>query len=405
MSSLRDSPLACGKQRTSLVEFRAGKMAVSGGMVHPDRRKGLVSIYQSEDSLMHFCWKDRATGVVEDDLIIFPDDIEFKHVSQCTTGRVYVLKFKSSSRKFFFWLQEPMADKDEENCWKVNDFLNNPPPPTSPRRSTRDLPSDLPGCGEQNLFQSILGRMNQQQLMELLSEQNLRSILGKMSRQQLIELLCEQNLEGILGRMNQQQLMELLSGMRMRDGSSGSTFVGSLLNRPTSVQSYYSELAAPVEAPSSLPSPVVASCPYTLSPQRTAGSETRDSTSNGHEPASVNFSEMRVDLAKVLEPEAMIPILANPDVQIRLTQFLPDSALLPKTEAELHQSIDSPHFQQVLTSFSAALQSGQLAPLMSQFGLGEDVVNAAAHGDMEAFIRAMQDTRKKKDENDDFMEH
>ena len=39
------------------------------------------------------------------DLIIFPDDIEFKHVTQCTTGRVFVLKFKTSSRKFFFWMQ------------------------------------------------------------------------------------------------------------------------------------------------------------------------------------------------------------------------------------------------------------------------------------------------------------
>lgn len=39
------------------------------------------------------------------DLIIFPDDCEFKYVTQCTTGRVYVLKFKSSNKKSFFWLQ------------------------------------------------------------------------------------------------------------------------------------------------------------------------------------------------------------------------------------------------------------------------------------------------------------
>ena len=39
------------------------------------------------------------------DLIIFPDDIEFKSVKQCTTGRVFVLKFKSSTRKLFFWMQ------------------------------------------------------------------------------------------------------------------------------------------------------------------------------------------------------------------------------------------------------------------------------------------------------------
>lgn len=76
-----------------------------GRMVCPDKRKGLLYVYQSDDSLMHFCWQDRTTGIVEDDLIIFPDDCEYIKVSQCTTGRVYLLKFKSSNRKFFFWLQ------------------------------------------------------------------------------------------------------------------------------------------------------------------------------------------------------------------------------------------------------------------------------------------------------------
>ena len=50
----------------NLVEFRAGKMTLKGTTVTPDKRKGLVYIYQSEDSLMHFCWKDRGTGNVED---------------------------------------------------------------------------------------------------------------------------------------------------------------------------------------------------------------------------------------------------------------------------------------------------------------------------------------------------
>ncbi|KAL3889213.1 hypothetical protein ACJMK2_001560 [Sinanodonta woodiana] len=134
-------------QNKNLVEFRAGKMYMKGKMVHPDKRKGQVYIYQSEDSLMHFCWKDRTNGNVEDDLIIFPDDVEFKHVTQCTTGRVFVLKFKSSTRKFFFWMQEPKTDKDDDHCKKVNDFLNNPPTPGS-SRGGHSLPSDLANLGE-----------------------------------------------------------------------------------------------------------------------------------------------------------------------------------------------------------------------------------------------------------------
>ncbi|KAL1123204.1 hypothetical protein AAG570_002291 [Ranatra chinensis] len=157
-------------QSKNLVEFKAGKMTMKGKMVHPDTRKGLVYIYQSEDSLMHFCWKDRTTGAVEDDLIIFPDDVEFKRVPQCTTGRVYLLKFKSSSRKFFFWVQEPKTDKDEDNCRKVNEVLNNPP---SQRSCGATPDGDL---------QNLLSNMSQQQLMQLFGGQigGLSNLLGSM---------------------------------------------------------------------------------------------------------------------------------------------------------------------------------------------------------------------------------
>lgn len=168
-----------GNSSKYLVEFRAGKMTLKGNVVTPDKRKGTVYVQQSDDSLIHFCWKDRTSGNVDDvsnccdavksnfsyralslrlkgcsecftmvkkqqtrsykicpsysqyvnicmhtteyarthwrcdgvsllllqDLIIFPDDCEFKKVSQCTTGRVYVLKFKAGSKRLFFWMQ------------------------------------------------------------------------------------------------------------------------------------------------------------------------------------------------------------------------------------------------------------------------------------------------------------
>jgi hypothetical protein len=37
--------------------------------------------------LMHLCWKDRSSHSPEDDLVIFPDEIEFKKVTQHATGR------------------------------------------------------------------------------------------------------------------------------------------------------------------------------------------------------------------------------------------------------------------------------------------------------------------------------
>ena len=50
----------------NLVEFKAGKMELKGTTVSPDKRKGLVYLHQSDDSLMHFCWKDRTSGTVVD---------------------------------------------------------------------------------------------------------------------------------------------------------------------------------------------------------------------------------------------------------------------------------------------------------------------------------------------------
>ena len=82
---------------------------------------------------MHLQWKDRTSGTIEDDLIILPDDVEFKAVSACTTGRVFVLKFKTNDKRMFFWMQEPKADKDDEFCKKVNENLNSPPTPGSNR--------------------------------------------------------------------------------------------------------------------------------------------------------------------------------------------------------------------------------------------------------------------------------
>jgi 26S proteasome regulatory subunit N13 len=130
-------------------------------------------------SLTHFCWKDRTSGTIEDDLIIFPDDCEFKRVDQCKDGRVFILKFKSSNRKLFFWLQEASTDKDDEYCRKVNELLNNPPQQSSGGGSGR-------GGSDGNDLQYMLNNMSQQQLMQLFGGVGqmggLSSLLGSLNR-------------------------------------------------------------------------------------------------------------------------------------------------------------------------------------------------------------------------------
>ncbi|MEQ2194631.1 hypothetical protein XENOCAPTIV_000681 [Xenoophorus captivus] len=155
-----------GSSSKYLVEFRAGKMTMKGSTVTPDKRKGQVYIQQTDDSLIHFCWKDRTTGNVDD---------------------------------------EPKNDKDDEYCRKVNEYLNNPP---------------IPGAL----------------------------------------------------------------------GSSGS---------------------------------------------------------GGHDLSALGGSTHSLDLASVLTPEVMAPILANPEVQQRLMPYLPSGESLPQSSEELHNTLSSPQFQQV----------------------------------------------------------
>ena len=90
-------------------------------MVTPDSRRGLLYLDQQDDGLLHLYWKDRKTSAVEDDLIIFPDEAEFVVVPN---KRVYVLKFKSSSQRLFYWIQEVDGAKDEETIKKFNKVMN-----------------------------------------------------------------------------------------------------------------------------------------------------------------------------------------------------------------------------------------------------------------------------------------
>ncbi|XP_063315667.1 proteasomal ubiquitin receptor ADRM1 isoform X1 [Pelobates fuscus] len=391
-------PGSRGSTSKYLVEFRAGKMSLKGSTVTPDKRKGLVYIQQTDDSLIHFCWKDRTSGNVDDDLIIFPDDCEFKRVTQCTTGRVFVLKFKAGSKRLFFWMQEPKTDKDEENCRKVNEYLNNPP-----------MPGALGGSGSGGHELSALG-----------GEGGLQSLLGNMSHNQLMQLIGPTGLGGLggLGALTGPGLASLLGsgGPTTSSSSSSSSRSQSAAVTPSSTtSSTRTATAAPVTpavVPAATPSPAVSSgngASAAASPtQPIQLSDLQNILATMNVPATGEGGQ-RVDLATVLTPEIMAPILANAEVQERLMPYLPSGESLPQTAEEIQNTLTSPQFQQALSMFSAALASGQLGPLMSQFGLPAEAVDAANKGDIEAFAKAMQssssqkerDSKEKKEEEED----
>ncbi|XP_066582911.1 proteasomal ubiquitin receptor ADRM1 isoform X1 [Prorops nasuta] len=315
----------------NLVEFKAGKMTMKGKMVFPDTRKGQVYVYQSDDSLMHFCWRDRTTGVVGDDLIIFPDDCEFVHVPQCKTGRVYLLRFKSTSRKFFFWLQDLKTDKDEENCRKVNEVLNNPP---------------TPGCQRSSEFKP------------------------------------DGDLQNLLNNMTQHNLMQLFGGLGQISG----------LARPTAAQTpaptAVTESSKPSGGSKSSSKPAVTSAPT--------------GTTSGNN--RIQISDIQNFLSGIPTPAGAEPVVQR-GVATELTNAIP--AAISATECleramsthlppgdNLCTTLSSPQFSQALSMFWSALQSGQAGPVIRQFGLGPDAVNAAASGNIEEFVTALETETK-----------
>uniref|UniRef100_A0A3Q3EXA1 ADRM1 26S proteasome ubiquitin receptor n=1 Tax=Labrus bergylta TaxID=56723 RepID=A0A3Q3EXA1_9LABR len=370
-----------GSSSKYLVEFRAGKMTLKGNVVTPDKRKGSVYIQQSDDSLIHFCWKDRTSGNVDDDLIIFPDDCEFKRVNQCTTGRVYVLKFKAGSKRLFFWMQEPKTDKDEEHCRKVNEFLNNPPIPGAPG-SGGGSGHELSALGGEGGLQNLLGNMSHNQLMQLIGPTGLGGLGG-------LGALAGPGLANLLGS----------GGPATSSSSSSKADVKSTLFSLNvfHFQSVLASAQTPV-VPASVGSPT--------SHQPIQLSDLQSILATMNVPASAAQGPA-VDLASVCTPEMMAPILTNAEVQKRLLPFLPSGESLPQSADEIKNTINSPQFQQAMSMFSSALASGQLGPLLTQFGLPADAVDAANKGDVEAFARAMQgskgDSKEKKKEDDEDM--
>jgi len=106
---------------TPIITFKAGRCDFSGRKVTPLPTPGYIYLY-SEDDMYHFCWRPRSALATEPDidLLMIPGDGAFEPVVKDrdtddlhspTTGRIFVLKFNSSSQKHFFWMQSKTQDK------------------------------------------------------------------------------------------------------------------------------------------------------------------------------------------------------------------------------------------------------------------------------------------------------
>ncbi|CAO3569089.1 unnamed protein product [Mortierella alpina] len=294
---------------THLLEFKAGRCFRTTGTdtVKPDPTKGLVYL-DEEDGLMHFYWKNRATGDVEDDLILFPGDAELISVPQCTTGRVVMLQFKSSSQKLFFWHQEASSDRDQIILQQVNSLIHSQ---------------------------------------------------GDEDEEEYLEDVAMDGVEGTASAVS---------------SAASASIAPSAAFAPATPVVPGSESQTSVTGSSSLTSQQMDQLRHLLGGIQVP------------QAATAQRSNLRLD--HVLTPGAVAPLLNNPQICAALFPHLPESS--ERTPEEIQAIVRTPQFSQALVSLSTALESGQLGPLLRQFGLGPN-----AGDGVEGFLSAIEEQAKK----------
>lgn len=117
-----------------LITFKAGKCEVDTSSdpwkVKAVQTPGYVYLYIG-DELCHFCWRPRSASVndPELDLLMIPGDGSFvpytgkednsdsENLRSPTDGRIFVLKFSSSSQRHLFWLQSKSQHPNGDANW------------------------------------------------------------------------------------------------------------------------------------------------------------------------------------------------------------------------------------------------------------------------------------------------
>lgn len=391
------SPTSSGSR--NLVEFKAGKMEMRDKMVYPVKRPGLVYLRQSpDDNLMHFCWKDRQTGVTEDDLILFPGDCEFQRVKECTTGRVYTLYMKSSNKRMFFWMQEAKAEKDEVYCKKILEMLDNPPRPGS------DMSQQLSEREMSSLFSS----MTQEQVAQLLNSSgvNIASLLNATGRSPSSN--SGASASSTASTTNSAQNSAAGNANAAAAAAAAASLVGGNNASPglNELQALIS--GALMEGNEEEASALMAAATMAQAEASAASESSQQSMSSSSQQQQQ--AQPLIDLSTSVNSDSLAYLLNNEEFLRRIEPHLPSvsasdqSTMSPMTsddrKKQFSDTVRSSQFRSSLSQFCVALQSGQLGPLMAQFGLNEACVAAASLGNLEAFVRALEAQMKSSGGND-----
>lgn len=316
------------------LEFKAGRLTQSGTRVTADPRKGVVQVSTSPEGILQLQHRERASGNLIDEALLFEGSATFERVPQCTTGRVYVLKFVGSSRRMFFWIQEPSEAKDAENCAKLNELMANPPPPGARPGATGARGSGSPG-DMQSLLNSFMGRQ---------------------------------------GRQGAASSTPPLAATPSAAPAATAAAPAAPARAP---------VAAPISATPANPAAPAASASATplLQPNFLAGLL---GTPSGA-PGAVGAGAGGITLGDVLTPAGVAPVFDHPDVVDSLMPLLPEGQRTPHAAREL---LRTPQFQQACARLTQAVRQGDAASILANFGI--ITTGDAAIRNIEQFLAAIQ---------------
>jgi len=337
-----------------LVQFKAGIMNMNPNnkLVTADKRKGLVQL-KAEDGLVQFIWKDRLSNRVETDLTIFKDAASFRKVNEAK-GRVYVLEFKDTNKKIFFWMQEPSDEKDVQYCSFVNKYINIPP---------------QPGARPGGTGEGGVGNLDQNQLLQFLANSQ--------------------------GSGNMSGLRELLQ----RGVGGGAGTGGGAQRRPVTTATTGASRATTATSIT----------PPTTSVTTPSGTQTTTRATNSNVTDALkkvigNVSNIAKEkpepsLSDVVNVEEILKsgILDNAEIVKKLVEFLPEGTDL--TVENLRDNLNSSQFKEAVRHFNQALRSGELASIAMSFGL--DASSFGPNSTIEDFLLAIQKSAKQEKEKNE----
>ncbi|CAO0795674.1 unnamed protein product [Mucor circinelloides] len=357
---------------THLVQFNAGKCIVDGTWIKPDTRKGQVYMDQGEDRLLHLYWKERKNqSVAEDDLIIFPDEAEFRQITQCTTGRVYLLQFKTSNERHFYWMQSKTDDKDKEIVERVNELIRDPD-------ANMNAASDLDESSSHAELMRLLNGVESQD--PNITPENLLHFLNSMNGSG--DTQDEDEDED-----DEDEPMETAAPVAASTAATRTPVTQVTTNVPE-------QTPAPAAPSSSSEAPSSESIPVATTQQSNEQLDQLRQMLANVRPAEASAP---IALSDILTTQSLTPLLNDPEICASLFPFLPEES--ERSAEEVRQVVKSPQFSQALQSLGAALQTGQLGPLLSQLGLDPSAGNS-----VESFLIAIGEQAKQKKNGGDAME-